>query len=202
MPSAVMESVESAAAAPGTGPQAPPAMERNIADAQATGKVDAKAADGRTGKYLTFLLGREEFAIQVLKVREIMGIQDITAVPQTPVYVKGVINLRRKVIPVVDLRLKFCLPEVEFTQRTCIIVVQVQSGGVSLHTGIIVDEVSEVLNLAPGDIEDTPDFGAGVAAATYLLGMAKVKGKVKILLDIDRVLSGQELHGLDALMKN
>ena len=160
------------------------------------------AADQRTGKYLTFLLGREEFAIQVLKVREIMGIQDITAVPQTPSYVKGVINLRGKVIPVVDLRLKFCLPEMEYTQRTCIIVVRVESAGMNLHTGIIVDAVSEVLNLAAGDIEDTPDFGEGGSAASYLLGMAKVKGKVKILLDIDQVLSAQEVHGLDALAHN
>jgi purine-binding chemotaxis protein CheW len=161
-------------------------------------ETSAAAADRRAGKYLTFVLGREEFAIRVLRVREIMGIQDITAVPQTPAYVKGVINLRGKVIPVVDLRLKFSLPEMEYTQRTCIIVVQVQAGGVSLQTGIVVDEVSEVLTLAASDIEDTPDFGEGAAAA-YLLGMAKVKGKVKILLDIDQVLSGGELHRLDAL---
>jgi len=155
--------------------------------------------DPRVGKYLTFLLGREEFAIRVLKVTEIMGIQDITTVPQTPPCVKGVINLRGKVIPVVDLRLKFRLPEKEYTPRTCIIVVQVQSGVVSLPTGIVVDEVSEVLNLGAADIEDTPDFGEGTgAAASYLLGMAKVKGKVKILLDIDRVLSSQEAHGLNA----
>ena len=169
------------------------------------GKPDVRhsAVDQRTGKYLTFLLGREEFAIQVLKVREIMGIQDITGVPQTPSYVKGVINLRGKVIPVVDLRLKFCLPEIEYTQRTCIIVVRVESAGTPLHTGIIVDAVSEVLNLAGADIEDTPDFGDGEnSAASYLLGMAKVKGKVKILLDIDRVLSAQEVHGLDALVQN
>ncbi|MBS1998434.1 MAG: purine-binding chemotaxis protein CheW [Cyanobacteria bacterium SZAS LIN-2] len=168
-------------------------------------KREAKhsAVDQRAGKYLTFLLGREEFAIRVLKVREIMGIQDITAVPQTPSYIKGVINLRGKVIPVVDLRLKFCLPEIEYTQRTCIIVVQVESSGVTLHTGIIVDAVSEVLNLAAGDVEDTPDFGdGGSSAASYLLGMAKIKGKVKILLDIDRVLSAQEVRGLDGLMHN
>jgi purine-binding chemotaxis protein CheW len=163
-------------------------------------EVSAPAAGQRAGKYLTFILGREEFAIRVLKVREIMGIQDITAVPQTPGYVKGVINLRGKVIPVVDLRLKFCLPEIEYTQRTCIIVVQVQAAGVSLQTGIVVDEVSEVLNLAAADIEDTPDFGEGGGAAmSYLLGMAKVKGKVKILLDIDQVLSGGELRGLEVL---
>ena len=156
--------------------------------------------DSRAGKYLAILLGHEEFAIQVLKVREIVGIQDITAVPHTPSYVKGVINLRGKVIPVVDLRLKFCLPEVEYTRRTCIIVVQVKSGDVSLLTGIIVDEVSEVLNLIADDIEDTPNFGDGTASAgNYLLGMAKVKGKVTILLDIDRVLSGEPIQPLDGL---
>jgi len=161
----------------------------------------ATKSDSRTGKYLAFHLGREEFAIQVLKVREIMGIQDITAVPQTPVFVKGVINLRGKVIPVVDLRLKFGLPEVEYTQRTCIIVVQIQGsdGNVSL-TGIVVDEVSEAVNIAAGEIEDTPDFGDGVSTP-YILGMAKSKGKVKILLDIDRVLQAQELDGLKSMLQ-
>lgn len=158
------------------------------------------ATDHRAGKYLVFQLGREEFGIRVLKVREIMGIQDITAVPQTPAHVKGVINLRGKVIPVVDLRLKFGLPEIEYTQRTCIIVVQVQRDASSMLMGIVVDGVAEVLNLAAGDIENTPDFGQGVATP-YLLGMAKIKGKVKILLEIDQVLSSQELHGLNALVQ-
>jgi len=162
--------------------------------------VAAAAPEQRAGKYLTFHLGREEFAIRVVKVREIMGIQDITAVPQTPAYVKGVINLRGKVIPVVDLRLKFGLAEVEHTQRTCIVVVQVQGEGGAVQTGVIVDEVSEVLNVSAAEIEDTPDFGDGVATP-YLLGMAKVKGKVKILLDIDQVLSSQELHGLEAVLQ-
>jgi purine-binding chemotaxis protein CheW len=160
----------------------------------------ATKTDERAGKYLAFLLGREEFAIQVLKVREIMGIQDITAVPQTPAYVKGVINLRGKVVPVVDLRLKFGLPEIEYTQRTCIIVVQVRLDSVQLLMGIVVDGVSEVLNLAAGDIENTPDFGGGVVTP-YLLGMAKSKGKVKILLDIDQVLSSQELAGLESVLQ-
>lgn len=158
------------------------------------GKVDPRA-----GKYLTFELGHEEFGIQVLKVREIMGIQDITAVPQTPMYVKGVINLRGKVIPVVDLRLKFGLPEIEYTQRTCIIVVQVPGEAGPMLMGIIVDGVSEVLNLSGGDIEDTPDFGHGVTTP-YLLGMAKIKGKVKILLEIDQVLTTQEIHGLSSVL--
>ncbi len=156
--------------------------------------------DDRGGKYLVFELGREEFGIRVLKVREIMGIQDITAVPQTPAYVKGVINLRGKVIPVVDLRLKFGLPEQEYTQRTCIIVVQVQGEAGPMLMGIVVDGVAEVLNLVAADIEDTPDFGDGTAMP-YLLGMAKVKDRVKILLEIDRVLASTDLHALNALMQ-
>jgi purine-binding chemotaxis protein CheW len=114
-----------------------------------------------------------------------------------PGYVKGVINLRGKVIPVVDLRLKFGMPEVEYTQRTCIIVVQVNAAASSIQMGIIVDGVAEVLNLTGAEIEDTPDFGDG-ASTPYLLGMAKVKGNVKILLDIDQVLSSSELRGLGA----
>jgi purine-binding chemotaxis protein CheW len=161
---------------------------------------NTSAADVRAGKYLTFQLANEEFGIRVLKVREIMGIQDITAVPQTPLHVKGVINLRGKVIPVVDLRLKFGLPAAEYNQRTCIIVTQVQGESTQILMGIVVDGVSEVLNLAAADIEDTPDFGEEVSTR-YLLGMAKSKGKVKILLDIDRVLSSQELHGLSALLQ-
>ena len=155
--------------------------------------------DDRSGKYLVFHLDREEFGIRVQKVREIMGIQETTAVPQTPHHVKGVINLRGKVIPVVDLRLKFGLPEQEYTQRTCIIVVQVATGTVSMPMGIVVDGVAEVLNLAAADIEDTPDFGDGTATP-YLLGMAKVKGKVKILLEIDRVLTSHDLGALSALV--
>jgi purine-binding chemotaxis protein CheW len=167
-----------------------------------TAAAETQQADGnaRAGKFLTFQLANEEFGIRVLKVREIMGVQDITAVPQTPMHIKGVINLRGKVIPVIDLRLKFGLPAAEYTQRTCIIVTQVQGESAQILMGIVVDGVSEVLNLSPSDIEDTPDFGEQVASQ-YLLGMAKVKGKVKILLDIDRVLSSQELNGLNALLQ-
>jgi purine-binding chemotaxis protein CheW len=164
-----------------------------------TEEASARRAIDRAGKYLTFHLGNEEFGIQVLRVREIMGIQDITGVPQTPSFVKGVLNLRGKVIPVVDLRLKFGLPEIEYTQRTCIIVVQVEGASGPMHMGAIVDGVSEVLNLSGADIEDTPDFGHD-ASTDYLLGMAKVKGKVKILLDISRVLTTQELDGLKSVL--
>jgi len=165
------------------------------AESSAAAKVDERA-----GKYLTFLIGKEEFGVGVLKVREIMGIQDITAVPQTPAYLKGVINLRGKVIPVIDLRLKFGLPTIEYTKRTCIIVVQVKGASAPLLMGIVVDEVSEVLTLVPADIEDTPDFGSDVGTH-YILGMAKVKGKVKILLDINKVLTSQEIHGLEAVLQ-
>jgi purine-binding chemotaxis protein CheW len=160
----------------------------------------AAKVDERAGKYLTFLIGKEEFGVGVLKVREIMGIQDITAVPQTPVYLKGVINLRGKVIPVIDLRLKFGLPTIEYTKRTCIIVVQVKGASAPLLMGIVVDEVSEVLTLTPADIEDTPDFGSDVET-TYILGMAKIKGRVKILLDINKVLTSQEIRGLEAVLQ-
>jgi purine-binding chemotaxis protein CheW len=156
--------------------------------------------DARAGKYLTFQLANEEFGICVLKVREIMGLQEITAVPQTPPHIKGVINLRGKVVPVIDLRMKFGILTSEYTQRTCIIVTQVQGEAGLVLMGIIVDGVAEVLNLAASEIEDTPDFGEEVAGR-YLLGMAKVKGKVKILLDIDRVLSTQDVHSLSAIVR-
>jgi purine-binding chemotaxis protein CheW len=157
-------------------------------------------ANKRTGKYLIFNLGVEEFGTEVLKVREIMGLQDITAIPQVPAYVKGVINLRGKVIPVIDLRLKFGMEPQEYTARTCIVVMRTRQADEDLMIGMIVDGVVEVLNLVAGDIEETPDFGPGVVTP-YLTGMAKVKGKVKILLDIDQVLSTTELQSLSALLQ-
>jgi len=160
----------------------------------------AAQCDARAGKYLTFQLSNEEFGIRVLKVREIMGLQEITAVPQTPAHIKGVINLRGKVVPVIDRRLKFGLAAADYTQRTCIIVTQVQGEGGAMLMGIVVDGVSEVLNLSGSEIEDTPDFGEEYSGG-YLLGMAKVKGKVKILLDIERVLSTQDLHNLNSMLR-
>jgi purine-binding chemotaxis protein CheW len=154
----------------------------------------------RAGKYLTFKLGKEEFGIQVKHVREIMGVQDITAVPGTPAHLKGVINLRGKIIPVVDLRLKFTFPEAPFTQTTWIIVVQVMQEGEQALIGLIVDGVSEVLNLSAGDIEDAPDFGEGVETP-FVLGIAKFKGSVKILLKIEDVLTLKELRGIEALVQ-
>lgn len=151
--------------------------------------------DTRAGKYLTFKLGKEEFGIQVLRVREIMGVQDITAVPGMPPHLKGVINLRGKIIPVVDLRLKFGLSDAPFTPATCIIVVQVMQDSEAAMIGVIVDCVSEVLNLAGNDIENSPDFGDGAGPA-FVLGIAKCKGSVKILLNIEDVLTIKELRGM------
>jgi len=147
-------------------------------------------------KYLVFQLAGEEFGIQVQKVREIMGVQDITQVPQTPPYVKGVINLRGKVIPVVDLRLKFTMPSVEYTQRTCIIVVEAAGERGPMLMGVVVDAVAEVLSVSPGEVEEAPSFGHDVDTS-YILGLGKVKGQVKILLDIDRVMTARELKHLE-----
>ncbi len=141
-------------------------------------------AEIRAGKYLTFGLGNEEFGLEILKVREIIGMMSTTAVPEMPDYVKGVINLRGKVIPVIDIRLKFGMPEAEHTSETCIIVVDVQGN----LMGVIVDRVSEVLDIRAEEIEDAPNVGTAVDSG-IILGMAKIKGQVKILLAIDRVLS-------------
>ncbi len=145
---------------------------------------------GLAGKHLTFALGSEEYGVPVLKVREIIKMMEITAVPQVPPHVRGVINLRGKVIPVVDLRLKFGLGSQDYTERTCIVVVEVALGEVNVMMGAIVDAVSEVLTIAPQEVEQTPDFGDGIRT-DFLSGVAKVKGGVKILLDLDRVFGGE-----------
>jgi purine-binding chemotaxis protein CheW len=149
----------------------------------------------REGKYLTFALGREEYGLEILKVREIIGYMDITAVPQTPGYVKGVINLRGQVIPVIDLRSKFGMEFAKTTEETCIIVVEISQNGRKRSTGIVVDRVSEVLDIAGEHIEGAPQFGSNVDTA-FILGMGKVGESVKILLDIDRVLVDADLTGV------
>ncbi|MFN7914087.1 MAG: chemotaxis protein CheW [Vicinamibacterales bacterium] len=140
------------------------------------------------GKYLTFALAQEEYGVPVLKVREIIKMMDITGVPQVPSHVKGVINLRGKVIPIVDLRLKFNLPTQDYTERTCIIVVEVELQARRVMLGMIVDYVSEVLNISNDEIEPMPDFGERLDTE-YMHGVAKIKGTVKLLLDLDKVLS-------------
>ena len=155
-----------------------------------------KAIAEREGKYLTFTLAEEEYGIGILKIKEIIGMLPITSVPQTPDFVKGVINLRGKVIPVIDLRLRFGMGEIDYTERTCIIVVEIESQAGTVLIGIVVDSVSEVLNVKGDDIADTPTFGTKLNTE-YILGMAKMEGGVKILLDINRVLSGEEMAVLE-----
>jgi purine-binding chemotaxis protein CheW len=156
----------------------------------------AKNMSDREGKYLTFTLANEEYGIGILKIREIIGMMPITTVPQTPEFVKGVINLRGKVIPVIDLRLRFGMGAIDYNERTCIIVVEIEGGQDTIQIGTVVDSVSEVLNIKGEEIEDTPTFGTKLDT-DYILGMAKMEGGVKILLDIDRVLSSEEISLLE-----
>jgi purine-binding chemotaxis protein CheW len=144
------------------------------------------AVHATAGKYLTFVLGHEEYGLEILRVREIMGIVPITHLPQMPHFIKGVINLRSVVIPIVDLRLKFSMPEIEYTKQTCIIVMDIAGK----LTGIVVDSVSEVLDITEKEIDDPPSFGASIDT-DFIVGMGKVKGKVKILLDIAKALEGE-----------
>lgn len=145
----------------------------------------------RDGKYLTFTMANEEYGISILKIKEIIGMMPITSVPQAPDFVKGVINLRGKVIPVIDLRLRFGMQQAEYDERTCIIVVEIDDQNKTVLMGIVVDSVSEVLNIKEQDIEDSPIFDVNLDMK-YILGMAKIDGGVKILLDIDRVLNRTE----------
>jgi purine-binding chemotaxis protein CheW len=156
-----------------------------------------KATTMTTGKYLTFSLEEEEYGIGILKVKEIIGMMPITSVPRTPDHVKGVINLRGKVIPVVDLRLKFGMGEIPYNERTCIIVVEIDTSEATVLIGIVVDSVSEVLNIKEDEIEDTPAFGTQLDTS-FILGIAKTDSGVKILLNIDKVLSSTEISSLDA----
>jgi purine-binding chemotaxis protein CheW len=158
-------------------------------------------AANRAGKYLTFALGKEEYGLEILKVREIIGYMDITAVPRTAGHVKGVINLRGQVISVIDLRAKFGMEATARTDQTCIIVVDIQQGGRRLNTGIVVDRVSEVLSISADRIEDSPSFDSSVQI-DFILGMGKIGDSVKILLDIDKVLSAADTIALESITKN
>jgi purine-binding chemotaxis protein CheW len=169
------------------------AVENKLAENQ------IKSSLTREGKYLTFSLSGEEYGIGIRKVREIIGMMTVTHVPQTPYYIKGVINLRGKVIPIVDLRLKFGMEAMDYTERTCIIVVEILEEGKTIAMGLVVDSVSEVVSIREGDVDDTPAFGNAIDT-NYILGMAKTGGGVKILLDIDRVFASEEIADLNKTM--
>lgn len=163
----------------------------------------AVGASSDLEKYLTFVLNKEEYGIEILKVREIMGYMEVTPVPQTPDFVKGVINLRGEVIPVINLRVKFGMSEGEITDATCIIVVEVEmEAGESdqVQMGVIVDTVQEVLDIPEENIDPAPSFGADIKTE-YIKGMGKVNDEVKILLDIDQVLSEEEFVQLDKVQQ-
>lgn len=150
---------------------------------------------GRTEKYLTFNLGVEQYGLEILKVREIIGLMDITKVPRTPEFIRGVINLRGKVIPVIDLRNKFSMEKIDATELSCIIVVDLFLESSPLQMGVIVDSVSEVIDIEQDDIEDTPAFGTAVRT-DFIKGIAKTKGGIKILLNIEEVLTSDEMKKL------
>jgi purine-binding chemotaxis protein CheW len=159
-----------------------------------TATVSEASQASLAGKYLTFRLGKESYGIGVLRIREIIRVIEVTPVPQMPAYVKGVVNLRGKIIPIVDLREKFALSNIQDTEQTCVVVVQVtQASGLKALMGLLVDAVEEVVNFGAADIEETPDFG-GALDTEYMLGMAKVRGAVKTLLDIDKVIAAAELN--------
>ena len=146
-----------------------------------------------SGRYLTFCLGNESYGIGVLAVQEIIRITAITPVPQLPAHLRGVINLRGRIVPVVDLRRRFGLPAETDGERACIVVVRIHtaSRGV-VPMGLVVDAVEEVLTIAAGEIEPPPEFGCAVDIS-FLRGLARVRGAVKALLDIERVLTGEQL---------
>ncbi len=159
-----------------------------------TSEATSSGLLAKPGKYLTFLLGHESYGLPVLKVREIIRLVEITPVPHMPPHVKGVINLRGKLVPVVDLRIRFDLASREITESTCIVVAQVKlASSAAIHMGFIVDGVEEVINLTQAEIEKTPEFGMKLATE-YLPGMANVKNKVIALLDIDQVVDKAALE--------
>lgn len=158
-----------------------------MASASTMSAAQADTGSGFSEKFLTLFLAEEEYGIEILRVREIIGMMSITWVPRMPNYIKGVINLRGKVIPIVDLRLKFGMQEIGDTDETCVIVVQYGEEMV----GTVVDKVSEVVDIARDDIVEPPTFG-GDERAQYILGIGKGQGGVKLLLDIDKVLSDDD----------
>jgi purine-binding chemotaxis protein CheW len=169
-----------------------------MAERKTQAEASGSALLHKEGKYLTFALAQEEYGLEILKVREIIGYMAITAVPQTPHYVKGVINLRGQVIPVIDLRAKFGMESAEITEESCIIVVEIAQGSQTFSTGVVVDHVQEVLDIDDQDIEEAPQFGSSVDT-NFILGMGKIGDSVKILLDIDRVLGADDLSEFDGM---
>ena len=159
-------------------------------------EVERVLTEGAEGKYLLFELGGEEYGIEILRVREIIGLMDITPVPQSPPFIRGVINLRGKIIPVLDMRRRFGMEEGEYTERSCIIVTELKNGKDQLMLGMLVDGVREVANIPADQIDPAPQFGASVDMR-YIMGMAKMKERVAILLDVEKLLKDGEVALLE-----
>lgn len=162
----------------------------NYAAQEAPGADD----DGQKGKFLTFALGRDVYGIEIAYVIEIIGIQSITQIPELPEYIRGIINLRGKIIPVMDVRLRFRKPFQEYNDRTCIIVVDMRD----VSIGLIVDSVAEVLSIAEHDIVPPPEINTG-HNSRFIKGIGKVGNEVKLLLDCDALLHHQEAEELKTL---
>jgi purine-binding chemotaxis protein CheW len=173
-------------------------MKTNTETQELDSIIIAKSA--LAGKYLTFMLADEDYGLEILKIQEIIGMMNITSMPRTPDYVRGVINLRGKVIPVLDMRRKFDLPTTEDTNRTCIIVTQIDNGETVLTTGIVVDRVSEVLDIAATQIDPPPDFGGGIETR-FILGLGKVNNRVIMLLDINSILTSDDMEIMQATVE-
>ncbi|MBN2310766.1 MAG: purine-binding chemotaxis protein CheW [Candidatus Hydrogenedentes bacterium] len=171
-----------------------------MADNAPADVVESGRLKADPGKYLTFVLGNEAYGLAILKVQEIIGLMNVTSVPRTPDFVRGVINLRGKVIPVVDLRVKFNMESQEDTERTCIIVLQIATTGHDVTMGIIVDEVSEVLDISADQIEPAPSLGGNVDT-DFILGMGKLGDRVVMLLDVDKVLNSGEVASVSLVAK-
>jgi purine-binding chemotaxis protein CheW len=151
---------------------------------------------GLAGKYLTFKLQDEEFGLPIMKVQEIIGLPAITKFPKLPQYVRGVINLRGHIIPIVGLRAKFGMPSIQDTEKSCIIVAELAAQGGTLSLGLLVDQVSEVLDISPHEVSEAPNIGS-IEAAAFILGVGNVKNGIKLLLDIDRVMGADEAAQLN-----
>lgn len=152
------------------------------------------------GKYLTFTLDKEEYAIEILKVNQVIRMQEITTIPRVPSFVRGVINLRGMIIPIIDMRKKFAMADHADTERSCIVVIQLGQDGKTVNMGIVIDEVREVLEIPAGDIEETPSFGAGIDTE-FIMGIAKTGKTVKMMLNIGKVLTSSEIQAIAGLSK-
>lgn len=162
----------------------------------ADGAARPRALAALAGKYMTFKLAEEAYGLEILRVREIIRFMEVTRVPRTREFIRGVMNLRGKVIPVVDLRLKLGLESCATTEQSVIIVLNVEAAGRSLTMGVLVDEVLEVLSITESQIEPPPPFGAGALDTSFLLGVGKAGDRVLLLVDIGRVLSGEDASDL------